>query len=176
MQQLIGALINRPVMSLRTGGQVATATQAIINPDNLKIEGFYCDDKFSKKQLVLLSQDIRDHLPQGYAVNDHDNLSEPVDLVRLKKVLEIDFQLIGKPVYTTKRKRLGRVNDFAVEAETMYIKKLYVGQPLIKSLTGGQLSVERNQIVRITSKRIVIQDPEQPMKDTETSPATAMAA
>ena len=53
---------------------------------------------------------------------------------------------------------MGKVSDFATEVETMYVQKLYVSQPLHKSLVGGSLSVDRSQIVEITSKRIVIQD------------------
>ena len=49
-------------MSLRTGGEIASISAPIINPDNLKIEGFYCEDRYDKKQLVLLFQDIREIL------------------------------------------------------------------------------------------------------------------
>lgn len=166
MLQLSGTLINRPVMSLRTGAQVATIIAPIINPNNLKIEGFYCQDNFSRKRLILLSQDIRDIISTGIVVNDHDVLSEPEDLVRLKKVIEIDLQLMGMPVITVNKRRIGKVNDYAAETTTMYIQKLYVGQPLIKSLGGGQLSVDRNQIVEITNRKIVIQEPLKPTKAT----------
>jgi hypothetical protein len=40
----------------------------------------------------------------------------------------------------------------------MYIQKLYVSQPLFKSLTGGSLSVDRTQINEITNRRIIIND------------------
>ena len=147
-------------MSLRTGTAVATVTAPIINPNNLKIEGFYCEDYFDKKQtLVLLYQDIRDLLPQGFVVNDHDVLAAPGELVRLKDVMALNFQLIGKPVQTASKQKLGKVTDYATEVETMFIQKVYVGQSLLKSFTGGQLSVDRNQIIDITNRRITINDP-----------------
>ncbi len=159
MLQLSGSLLNQPVMSLRTGGQIGQVTSAIINPNNLKIEGYYVQDSHNKKtQLILLYQDIRDIIGKGIVVNDHEVLAHPSDLVRLKKILDINFQLIGKPVYTQSKERLGKVNDFAVETQTMYVQKLYVGQSLIKSFTGGSLSVDRTQIVEITNRKIVIQD------------------
>jgi hypothetical protein len=92
MLQLSTSLQNIPVMSLRTGGQIATALSPIINPNNLKIEGFWCQDDFEGKRLVLLTQDIRDTLPQGFVVNDHDVLSEAEELVRLKDILAMNFQ------------------------------------------------------------------------------------
>jgi len=146
-------------MSLRTGGRVATTESFIINPNNLKIEGFYCQDNFSKDRLILLTQDVRDTLEQGLVVNDHDVLSHPDDLVRLQQILQLNFELLNKPVCTSDKRRLGKVSDFAIESKSMYIQKLYVGQSILKSFNGGQLSVDRTQIIEITSKRVVINDP-----------------
>ena len=162
MMLLSKSLLSRPVMSLRTGGKIALALTPIINPDNLKIEGFYCEDSFSKQQLILVSQDIRDHIKQGFVVNDHEVLAEAEDLIRLKDILETNFELLGKSVYTKAKKKIGKVVDYAVDSETLYVQKLYVGQSLLKNLNSGQLSVDRNQIIEITDKKIVIKDPLQP--------------
>lgn len=149
-------------MSLRTGGKVAMTTDAIINPNNLKIEGFYCQDLFDKKQrLILLAQDIRDVIAGGLVVNDHEVLTQPGELIRLKDVLEIGFQLIGKPVFTENKKRIGKVMDYAADKDSLYIQKIYVSQSLLKNLSGGNLSVDRGQIVEITNRKIVIKDPAQ---------------
>lgn len=145
-------------MSLRTGQQVATALEPIINPNNLKIEGFYCTDRFSKDELVLLYQDIRDTIPQGFVVDDHDVLTPPDELVRLKEIMEISFKLVGKPVVTVSKQRIGKVSDYATEMETMYIQKLYVSQNVFKSLTGGNLGIDRNQINEITDRKIIINE------------------
>ena len=158
MLRLSESIINRPIMSLRTGQQVATAHEPIINPNNLKIEGFYCTDRFSKEELVLLYQDIRDVIAQGFVIDDHDVLASPDELVRLKDIIEIGFTLIGKPVETVSKEKVGKVSDFATELETMYVQKLYVSQNMIKSLTGGNLGIDRNQINEITDRKIIIND------------------
>ena len=170
MLQLSGMLLNKPVMSLRTGTQVATATTPIINPNSLKVEGFYCIDRFDNSQLVLLYQDIRDIIPQGFVIDDHDVLAEPDELVRLKDVIKLNFELIGKPIETVSKYKVGKVSDYAVETTTMYVQKLYAAQSILKSFTGGSLSIDRSQINEITNKRIVINDLE------ARSPATAPAA
>lgn len=171
MLQLSGAIINQPVMSLRTGGEIATAVSPIINPNNLKIEGWYCHDRFSQETLVLLEQDVRDIIRQGMVVDDHAVLAEPSELVRLKPILDLEFELVGKPVVTTNKRRVGKVSDYAVEIETLYIQKFYVSQSIIKSFGGGTLSVDRGQIVEITSQQIVIQEPLQPTKAQAAAPA-----
>lgn len=174
MLQLSDSLLNRRVMSLRTGGPIATVIRPIINPNNLKIEGFYCEDRFDKTTLVLLTQDIRDILPQGYVVDDHEVLAQPDELVRLEKVMRLDFQLPGKQVVTSNKEKVGKVTDWAAETTTFYIQKIYVGQSILKSLTGGQLSIDRNQIVEITNKKIIIQELLKPEK--RAMPATAPTA
>lgn len=158
MLRLSESLFNRPVMSLRTGQPVATAREPIINPNNLKIEGFYCNDRFSKEELVLLYQDIRDVIAQGFVVDDHDVLTPSEELVRLKDIMQISFTLIGKPVVTISKERVGKVSDFATELETMYVQKIYVSQSLLKSLAGGNLGIDRSQINEITDRRIIIND------------------
>lgn len=146
---------------------------AIINPNNLKIEGFYCQDNRNKKQrVVLLSQDIRDIVPQGLVINDQEVLSHPEELVRLKDIMSINFELIGKPVYSFSKERLGKVSDYAVEIETMYVQKIYVAQSVIKNLSGGALAVDRNQILEITNRKIVIQDPLQGVEAREIQAAS----
>lgn len=158
MLQLSASLLNKDVLSLRTGQPVATIIGPIINPNNLKVEGFYCQDRFDKKQLVLLYQDIRDMLAQGYVINDHDVLVEPDDLIRLKDVISLNFELIGKQVVTIGKEKVGKVSDYATETETMFVQKIYVSQSILKSFTGGSLSIDRTQVNEITPKKVIINE------------------
>ena len=152
-------ILQRPVMSLRTSSQVATATQAIINPNNLRIEVFFCVDSLERsKQLILLHKDIRDVLTAGLIIDDHADLAEPEDLIRLKKTIDLHFEIIGKKVKTQSNKRLGKVVDYAVDPESMMIKKIYTSQSLVKNFMGGTLSIDRNQVIEITNKEIIVQD------------------
>jgi sporulation protein YlmC with PRC-barrel domain len=172
MLQLSGSFLNKPVLSLRSGGTIAWAISPIINPNNLKIEGFYCNDASAKRQEVLLYQDIRELSRQGFIVNDHDALSLPHDLVRLKQILDLHFELIKKPVVTVSKQKIGKVSDYAVETDTMYVQKLYISRSILKSLASGSLSIDRSQIVEITNSRIIISD----LLQGEPSPATASFA
>jgi hypothetical protein len=158
MLQLSASLLDKPVMSLRTGGIVAQAISPIINPNNLKIEGWYCRDHFSKKTLILLATNIRDFVPQGIAVDDHEVLTEPEELIRMRDIIDLDFELLGKPVYSDLKRRLGKVSDYACEMNSLYIQKLYVAQRLIRSISGGQLTIDRTQIVEITPDRVTVRD------------------
>jgi sporulation protein YlmC with PRC-barrel domain len=131
------------------------------------------DDKFSGQRLILLAVDVRDVVPQGLAINDHEVLSDPDELVRLKPILEINFELLGKYVRSQSGKRYGKVTDFAVETSSLVIKKIYASQPIVKNLSGGNLSIDRTQIVEITNSSIIIEDPDVKDKAPATAPAAA---
>jgi hypothetical protein len=158
MLLLSADLINKDVLSLRTNSPVATIINPIINPNNLKIEGFYCQDNIDKTELILLSQDIRETLTGGYVINDHDVLAKPEDLVRLQPVMNLNFSLINKQVETISKNKVGKVSDYATELGSLYIQKIYVNQPLYRSLGGGNLLIDRSQINEITPRRIIINE------------------
>lgn len=160
-------------MSLRTGGPVAAVQKPIINPHNLYIEGWRVSDTRTSEGLILLSNDIRDVLPQGFVINDYDDLSSEDELVRLKETLKINFELVGIKVVSQSGKNYGKINDFAIETNNFYVQKLYVGQSLIKNFSGGTLSVDRSQIIEITNKKIVIEDPTIKSEARATSPVAA---
>jgi sporulation protein YlmC with PRC-barrel domain len=170
---LSAKLKEQPVLSLRTGGRVALAKLPIINPNNMRVIGFYCVDNFSSDELILLSQDIREHIRQGFVINDHEVLSEPEDLVRHKELLEIQYDPIGKLVITDHRRKLGKVSDYAADGDSLYIQKLYVAPRMLKSLTGSQLSIDRTQILEVTDKQIVVKEATE--KEENVVPATARA-
>ena len=159
MLKLYESVPDTNVMSLRTGGPVASIVKPIINPNNLYIEGWFVKDSVTNEELILLSNDVREILPQGFAINDYSDLSQVEDLVRLKEFIELNFGLLGLKVQSESGKNYGKINDYAFETNNFYIQKLYAGQPLVKSLGGGNLSIDRSQIIEVTNKRIVIEDP-----------------
>lgn len=156
MLRLSNAILKQPILSLRTGRQVGVVTAPIINPDNFKIEAFYCFTNEDKHAKVLLFQDVRDIINQGFVVDDATVLADPNELIRLKKIIDIHYSPLGKHVQTVDKDKVGKVTDFAVEIETMYIQKIYVSQPLYKNLSGGNLGIDRNQIHEVTPKKIII--------------------
>lgn len=159
MLRLSATLFKQPVVSLRTGGKIATAIEPVIDPRNLKVLGWWCDERGKDGPVILLTEDVRQMTPQGLAVDGEDELSEPKELVRHKEVLNIKFQLIGKTV-KTKRRKLGKVNDFSYN-DGMFVQKLYVSAPIVKLLSSTDTHlIDRTQIVEITDDYILVRDTE----------------
>jgi len=171
MLRLSAAINDVRVLSLRTGTSVGKTTRIIINPNNLKIEGWFVADHFNGKELVLVSQEVREISEDGIIINDYEVLSAQSDLIRLKDTIKINFKLIDKPVTTESGKRLGKVSDYAVESDSLLIKKIYVAQNIIKNFSGGSLSIDRTQILEITDRRIIIEEPVDKAKVQAVAPA-----
>lgn len=175
MLKLSQSFVNKPIVSLQTGAPVGLTMAPIINPDNLKIEGFYAEDRFDKQTKILLIQDIRDILPQGLVVNDHHALTEVDELVRLKNLIDLGFELTHKPVYTADKVRVGKVDDYAIDSQSFFVQKIYVNRSIIKSFGAGQIGVDRNDIIEVTDKKIVIQDIVRKAKATDGAPSPVPA-
>lgn len=170
------SLLNRPVMSLRSGGQIALATEPVINPHNLKVLGWWCKVAGQNNQQVLLADDVREIMPRGLAINDDSDLCVPEDLVRHREILNIHFQLMDKTV-KTKRYKLGKISDYAYDQDSMFVEKLYVMRPLVKLFASEDtLIVSRNQIVEITDKYILVKDADVTVADEEPEEEMASAA
>ena len=157
MLRLSNAFYDRAILSLRTGGKIGTAVQPLINPNTLKLEGWYAKDSGQKGEFVVLSSEVRDFITKGLVVNDHEAITDPDDLVRLKPIIDLKFELIGKAVYTESNQKLGKVVDYAVD-EGFFTQKLYVNPPILKGLSGNQYLIGRDEIIEITDKKIVVAD------------------
>ena len=54
--------------------------------------------------------------------------------------------------------KIGKVSDYAVETDSMYVQKIYVSRSILRNLASGSLSIDRTQIVEIKNDRIIIND------------------
>lgn len=159
MLKLSASISNLPILSLRSGGRIATAAAPFINPHNLKILGWWCDSKFSTEHLILLTEDVREITPQGIVVDDNDALVQQEELIRHKEIIDAQFQPIDKLV-KTKHRKLGKVSDYSFN-DGMFIQKLYVNRPLTSIFSGdATLIIDRTQIIEITDDYILVKDTE----------------
>lgn len=147
-----------PVLSLQTGGKIATLSDPVINPHNLIIEAFYVTTKLSQTDQVVFTNDIREVGPKGAIVDSDESLMELDNLVRLEELLKINFELLDKKVETENRRSVGRVSDYTVDDKGFVIQKLYVRPPALKALTNSDFIIGRRQIVEVTDSKIIVKD------------------
>lgn len=151
------ALINTPVMSLQTGGQLGATSGCIIDPRKMQVVALYVGGPRIHEESVLHTADIREVGPLGLIVNDADDIM-PIDegLVRLQEVMAMNFSLIDKLVIDDTKKKLGKVIEYTVDSESFVIRKLHVGQSLLKNISNSSLLIDRSQIIEITDKAIIV--------------------
>lgn len=157
-------LHNTAVFSTRSSGHIGTATLPIINPNNLHIDGFYTNATNIKKNGVILDIDIRELTTKGLIINDHKDITEPDELIRLKPIIDLNFKLIGKPVYTS-NKKIGKISDYAVDTKSLFITKIHVQPTLFNSFKHSHLIIDRKNVIEVTDKHIVVKGPEQKSKN-----------
>jgi uncharacterized protein YrrD len=165
-------LLNMPVMSLQTGGRLATTTGVIIDPRKLHVVAYYCEGPMLETSpAVLHTSDIRELSNIGMIVNEAEDITGLDDLVRLKEIIDFNFELPGIKVIDNHKTKLGKVQNYAVNTANFMVQKLYVQRPLFKSLNDSELVIDRSQIVEVTNDHIVVRAPS--VEAREAKPARA---
>lgn len=173
MLQLSTVYYDRKILSLRTGGPIGHALSPVINPNNLRFEGWYATAIGERDPKILPVGEVRDIIQKGIVVDDHVSITDMDDLIRIKDIVDTGYEVIGKIVKTDSKRRLGKVQDYAVDDKTMYIKKLYISQNMIKNFSTQQLIIDRDQIVEINDKEIIVRETTSRVGSTEQIAATA---
>ena len=157
MYALASHLVTLPVVSLQTGETMATVNGLIINPDQLRLLGFYLNSGRSPRSLLVMTS-VRQLALDCVIVDNEDDLSEPDEVVRLQRHLQTPYTPMEKTVKTESGRTLGAVEDFTINLETEHVQKLYVRPPLLKAWYRSSLIIDRAQIVDIQPHFFVVRD------------------
>lgn len=160
-------ILNVPVLSLHIAAPIGHTTAPIINPSDLQIVAMYIDGPALKRNgfgNILDLHSVREFSNLGMIINSTDDLVTEEDAIRLKKILEINFQLIGKKVVTKKGTKLGKVTDYILDPETFQIMQLVVQRPALKAIIDPELIIGLSQIAKVTDNEIVVKNEEEKVR------------
>ena len=149
-------LLHQPVMGLQTGSELARTTQPIIDPATLGIVAYRIASPLRPGELYVRIDDIRELSNMGFIVDALDEFVQPNDVIKLDKVIALEFPLVGMTARDQKNRKLGRVIDYTVDLDSFIIQQLTLRRPLVKSLNDAELVVHRSQIVEINRDAIII--------------------
>lgn len=153
------AISGKKVMSIHAGGAIAAASEAIVEPKNLKIVGFSVFARGIDYFSVVHSSDIREWSALGIIINSEDDVMEvDENMPKIREIVESKFKLEGIGVRTESGKRLGRVKNYVFETDGYFVVKLYVEKAGLLSLMSQPLVIDRDTVVNVTNKFIVISD------------------
>ena len=148
--------VGSPILSVQAGGLVARVSSPIIDPDNLKIIGLITTNRPPANILDISS--IREYSRYGIVIDSIDELVTRNDVIKIEKVLTLNFALPGKKVITKKGSRLGKVYDFTFDSDSFMVQQLIVDRPLLRNFTESGLTIPRHEIIEITDDKIIIKD------------------
>lgn len=158
-------LIGTPILSMQAGGAIGRITEPIIDPDTLKIIAFRAEGPvIDRTTNVLTVSSIREYSTFGVVVDSVDELVSPDDVVKIAKILELHFNLIGLKVETKKGSKLGKITDYTVTSDDFTVQQLIVKRPAIKSFIDPELTIHRKEIVEITDYKVIVKDEEKTIK------------
>lgn len=150
-------LINVPVMSLQTGGELARTARPIIDPRNLTIVAFeLTGDHLDQSPSLLRIDDIREVSSLGLIVDSSDEFIGVDDVIKIKQIYTYDFRLVDLPVFDTHRHKLGSVSGFTYETDGFVLQQLNVKRPFLLSFSDTEKLVHRSQIVSVRDDAIVV--------------------
>ncbi len=161
-------LINYPVLSLHVGGPIAWVNADIVDPEKLKIIAFKVDGPAIKNDPeagnILEARDVREFADSGMIIDSIEDFVNPGDVIKLDKIMELNFALHGLKVETKKGSKLGKVIDYVVDTETFTVLQLVVKRPAVKALIDPELIVPRKQIVEVNDYKIIVKDEEEKIR------------
>lgn len=159
-------LLGMPILSVQDSGKIGTIANTIIDPDSLKIIALRIHGATNSEGGNILDiQSVREYSNLGLVIDSTDELVKDDDIVKISKVLELNFNLIGLKVETKKGSKLGKVLDFTVSEDNFSVAQIIVKRPAIKSFLDSELTIPRAEIVEITDYKIIVRDEEKVIKE-----------
>ncbi len=156
----IDTLLQAPVMSLQTGTLLAQTTQAIVDPRQMAVVAFYVDGQgLEQNPSILHVNDIREISDIGLIVDDTTKLMSLDGLVRLKEIIEFNFELIGIKVVDEHKRKLGKVSGYSIETTDFTVLQVYTEQSLLRSLSTMSNTIHRSQIVSVNNTLMIVRSP-----------------
>lgn len=153
-------MVNIPVMSLQTGTELARTVTPIVDPRQLTIAAFYvAGPGIEESPSVLYPGDIRELSDIGFIIDDATKLMPLDGLVRLKEIIDFDFEIIGLKVVDEHKRKLGKISGFSLETSDYTIVQVYTEQSLIRSLSTAGNVIHRSQIISVNNSVMVVQAP-----------------
>jgi len=139
------------VGALDEGALIGRVRRALVDPDQGTIAGFLIKENgFFGTQKVISTIDVVDVERNALVINSRQNLVDKGEIVRISKILEYKYNLIGLPARTKVGQMLGRVTDAVVDSITGEILKIYT-----HFITQSR-AFERSQIEEISWQEIFL--------------------
>lgn len=144
-------------MSLQTGSRLAVTKRPIIDPGNLKIVAYEVEGPLlTEKPSLIRMADVRELSRIGMIIDSNDEFIGVDDVIAIQKLYKLNFNLVGMSVIDESGRKLGKVDNYSLDASSFVIQQLNVSPNIIKSIVHTALLIHRSQIVEINDHQIIV--------------------
>ena len=162
-------MVGKQVLSLHVGGAVAQTISAVIDPENLKVIAYTVDGPAIKNDPevgdILVTDDVREVSNDGFIIDSTDILATEEDVVRIKEIMSLNFDLIGLRVVTRDGRKIGKVIDYTLDSSSFMVYQLIVQRSVSwLSLNDPTLTINRSQIIEIDDYKVTIKHDKEEVK------------
>lgn len=153
-------LFQTKILSLHVGGAIAQVSEVIIDPNTLKIIAFRVEGPLIHDGAddILPIASVREFSRLGMIIDSVDELVSEEEIIQIRDVLKLDFNLVGLKVVTKKKVKVGTVSDYITHVGTWEVHQLVVQRPLIKAFLDPELIISRSKIIEVDDYQVVIKD------------------
>lgn len=149
---LASDIIKLPVAAIDLSARVGKVRDVFVDTDTGDFIGVTVTVDWLGKPKFVTAQDIVAIEPRGLIVKTSSHLVEIEEIVKVKKIYEKRFRLIGLSVITQSGRRLGKVTDLVISTQTNKVVRIYVGSWLQDRI------IPWHKIVKIDRKAVVVED------------------
>lgn len=152
---------------MHVGGEIARLVAPVIDPNDLKVIAYTVSGPLIGHEVgnILEVRDIREAAEIGFIIDSADKLVNQTDVIRLDKIMRLNFHLIGHKVVTKRGTKLGKVIDFTLNPDTFMIQQLVVKRPFTKAFFDPELLIGRSEIVEVDDDKVVVKDEEAKIRE-----------
>lgn len=147
-------ILNLPIASLDTNEKIGKIGGVIVDVKSLNIIGFIIQKTsfFWAKKYYVSSVDVLDLDTNGLVVQNEKKVIDPEEVVRANKIIKQRFSLFRLPAETRNHQKLGKIDDFVIDTNTLSVTSFY--------LTGFLESkiIETKNVYKVTKNKIIFEN------------------
>jgi uncharacterized protein YrrD len=153
MLLLLSTIINRPVVTFDQAEPLGVLRDAIIDPANGKLIGFFFGHGFlHMQQSVLAADDIASYDESRIVVHTIDVVRVVEEEPKIREILAQRIPVHGAQVITETGKKLGRANDLLIDTELSMVVKYYAHGMLSDRI------IPAEHVITIDKRGIIVDD------------------
>ena len=143
-------LIGFRILSLRSGGVISTIESIIVDPNDLKILGFFLNKNTVSfdSGAILDVRSVREFSHLGMIIDSDEELLNVGDVVKIDEMVKLNFQPINFKVKTQSKNSVGTVIDYTVDVNDFYIQQLIVKRPILKSFINDEAIIVKDELAK----------------------------